>query len=126
MGQKVNIILYYLTGVIACSLGAFALIMPDWIVASSPEVCQDSLAHLFQEFGSGVFFVGLVAFWCATHYRQSRSLHYLIMAFFALIALVHWWEFMQDNRNVYSPLINSVPLAISALMLFIDKPQTAS
>ncbi|MDX1409855.1 MAG: hypothetical protein R3330_17015, partial [Saprospiraceae bacterium] len=67
--------------------------------------------HLHLEFASGLIFTGLVSFWCAYRFNQSAPVRYFVIIFFALIAGVHWLDYLRGVLPVSSPLVNSLPVS---------------
>ena len=67
--------------------------------------------HIVQEFGSVLVFVGLIAFWFARRYEQSRFFHWAMTAFLGLFALAHWFD-VRGLRSIAGPIINSIPLIL--------------
>ena len=48
--------------------------------------------HIIQEFGSLLVFTGLISFWFIRHYERSKVFHWAMTTFWALFALVHWFN----------------------------------
>jgi hypothetical protein len=68
--------------------------------------------HILQEFGALLVFAGLVTFWFLWHYEQSRPFHWMLTAFWGLIALVHWFDVRGPIRSVAGPLVTTVPFLL--------------
>jgi hypothetical protein len=68
--------------------------------------------HISQEFGSLLVFAGLITLWFARHYGQSLFFHWAMTAFWALFALVHWFDVRGPIRFDIGVLINSIPFLL--------------
>lgn len=78
---------------------------------------HDSLAvHLIQEMASILVFVGLITFWFIRHYQQSTVFHWAMTAFWALIALAHWFDGREGPRSMRGPMINTIPFVMFFLI----------
>ncbi len=119
LSRTFSLTVYGIFGAGALAGGVAALFVPTGWVPGSANLGGEE-QHLMQEFGSALVFVGLMALWCAFHLRQSRVVHYFLMAFFALIALVHWWDFTRDPRPLMSPLVNTLPLVILGVVGWVN------
>jgi hypothetical protein len=71
-----------------------------------------STLHLMQEYGSLLVFIGLITLWFIRNYAVSRTFHWVMTAFWGLIALVHWFDIRGPAESVVGPLVNSVPFAL--------------
>jgi hypothetical protein len=68
--------------------------------------------HLMQEYGCLLVFIGLITLWFIRHYDASRAFHWVMTAFWGLIALVHWFDIRGPWESVIGPLVNTVPFAL--------------
>lgn len=116
--RRVKILVYALVGAVAVIYGLAALILPSGL--SSEAATDGHLAHIMREQGAAILFVGLMAFWCMFNYGQSKTIHYFLIVFTFALALIHWYEFLNDNRSLASPLLNSVPFLILLATAFLD------
>jgi hypothetical protein len=75
---------------------------------------QDNLVmlHILQEFGAVLVLVGLLSFWFIRHYEQSLFFHWALTAYWALMALIHWFHVASPEISVTGGLINTIPLAV--------------
>jgi hypothetical protein len=48
--------------------------------------------HVIQEFATLLVFAGLITIWFVFHYDRSMAFHWAITLFFALLAIVHWFD----------------------------------
>jgi hypothetical protein len=82
------------------------------------DIGQDTpnTLHIMQEFGTALIFVGLITFWFLRHYEQSRPFHWAMTAFWALFALVHWFDVRGPFRSAVGPAINTIPFALFLLV----------
>lgn len=104
---------YALFGVLGVALGLLALVKPE--LALRPGDANGLTTHLLREEGALGVFLGLMAFWCFTHFEERRPVHFALLVFAALFSLIHWREYLLDNRSIGSPLANSVPLLLLAV-----------
>lgn len=117
--KALTTLLYGLVGAISLLIGASALLAGTGLL---PEVLSRAVTnaangdpealHIIQEFGAFLVFVGLMAFWFARHYEQSRFFHWALTAAFALIALAHWFDVRGAFHIGIGPLVNSLPFLI--------------
>jgi hypothetical protein len=75
---------------------------------------QDNLdmLHILQEFGAVLVLLGLLSFWFIRHYDQSQFFHWAMTAYWAIMALIHWFHVASPEISVAGGLINTVPLAV--------------
>lgn len=116
-------VLYGLFGAISLLVGASVLLLETGLL---PEVLRRAVTnaangdtrvlHIIQEFGAFLVFNGLIAFWFARHYEQSRFFHRALTAAFALVALAHWFDVRGSEHSGVGPIINSVPFALFLLV----------
>jgi hypothetical protein len=108
-----TVIVYGLFGFLAIAAGLVAWVMP---AAAQPAGEVTPLtSHLTRELSSAFVFIGLMFFWCIRHYEQRRPVHVGFLVFIALFAGVHWLDYFADRRDVMSPLLNSIPVALLAV-----------
>src|SRR5215470_3745726 len=91
--------LYVLFGVLYITAGTVVLLfrtglLPDAVKNSLLDLANGDLntVHISQEFGSLLVFAGLITLWFARHYEQSLFFHWAMTTFWALIALIHWFD----------------------------------
>jgi hypothetical protein len=72
--------------------------------------------HIVQEASSAVLALGLLSAWCACHYAESRAAHGILSVFFILIGLLHWIDYVRDQRPVTSGLVTSVPAVVFVVL----------
>ena len=106
---------YAVFGTLAIVVGAATLVMPQLVLGDE----RDGLAaHLVREEAAAFVFIGLMYFWCLRHFAQRRPVHLGLLLFSTLFAAIHWVEYIGGNRELLSPLLNSVP----ALALLATAP----
>ena len=105
-----TVTVYMLFGVLAVAAGAVAYVMPG--VALPGGQLTPLTSHLTRELSSAFVFIGLMFFWCIAHYQQRRPVHMAFLVFIALFAGVHWYDYFGERRDVMSPLLNSIPVAL--------------
>src|SRR5262249_13885221 len=111
--------LYGLFGAAYLAAGASVLLLDTGLL---PDAVRDVIVgigqgngntlHIMQEFGTLLIFVGLITLWFLRHYDQSRPFHWAMTAFWALFALVHWFDVRGGFQFGIGPLINTVPLSL--------------
>src|SRR5687767_1057623 len=100
-------IVYGMLGSLFLVLGVIALVAPA--AALPPEGHSPLVAHLVREQGAHAVFLGLMSFWCLRHLSQRVFVHYALLAFAALFSAIHWSEFLNGNRSLLSPILNTLP-----------------
>jgi hypothetical protein len=111
--------LYGIFGVIYLVAGVSVLLLGTRLL---PDTVRDLIVsighgdgntlHIMQEFGSLLVFAGLITLWFLRHYDQSRPFHWAMTLFWALFALVHWFDVRGSLQPGIGPLINTVPLSL--------------
>ena len=104
---------YVVFGALAIGAGAAALLSPGLIL--SPEDLTPLASHLVREQAAGFIFIGLMFFWCVRHFDERQPVHFGLLVFTGLFAAIHWAAYLEDQRNLVSPLVNSVPGLVLAL-----------
>ena len=87
--------------------------LPEWAEQTIVKLGDNNLngIHLIQELGSLLVFAGLVSFWFIKNYEQSIGFHWALTAFWALLALAHWFD-VRGMRSMTGPMINSIPFVL--------------
>jgi hypothetical protein len=111
--------IYILFGALYLIAGTAALLfrtglLPDVVKDILLDVAQGDLnaVHISQEFGSLLVFAGLITFWFARHYQQSLFFHWAMTTFWALFALIHWFDVRGPIRFDAGVLINAIPFIL--------------
>jgi uncharacterized membrane protein len=108
-----TITVYVLFGVLALVAGAVALVAPGVII---PDATSSPLiVHLTREEGAAFVFIGLMFFWCISHYEQRRPVHLAFLVFIVLFAGIHWHGYLQNQADIMSPVINTIPVLLLAI-----------
>jgi hypothetical protein len=68
--------------------------------------------HIVQELGAILVLVGLVTLWFVVHYDRSRFFHWALTAYWAIMAVTHWFNVAGPNPSIVGPLVNTVPFAV--------------
>ena len=108
--QQLARLVYGVFGVLALGLGTVVVFKPA--LALPPEAFSPLAAHLMREQGAEGIFIGLMAFWCLVHYANRRPVHFGLVLFTGLFAGIHWAEYLQGRRQLWSPLANSLPFLL--------------
>ena len=127
--------LYCLTGLIFLLAGTSVLSLGTGLLPGAVKDLilnvahgEDNTLHILQEFSSLMVFAGLISLWSVWHYDRSRFFHWAMTAFWALFALVHWFDFTGGFHVGTGQVINSVPvvlfLLVGLLRLRNDSPQS--
>ena len=117
--KKLNQILYGLFGVGAILFGVVALLFQGAFLSEARRTFP--MTHVFREEGAAAIFIGLMALWCIPNYERKAPVHYFLMVFAFLIAAIHWFDYFAGYLPWMSPLYNTVPLIVLALMLLFDR-----
>lgn len=111
--RRLTVTVYALFGTLALVAGVVALVTPSVII---PEASSSSLTvHLTREEGATFVFIGLMFFWCLSHYEQRRPVHFAFLAFIVLFAGIHWHDYLQNRGDIMGPLINTIPVLLLAV-----------
>jgi hypothetical protein len=68
--------------------------------------------HIVQELGSLLVLVGLVTLWFVVHYDRSRFFHWALTAYWAIMAVIHWFNVAGPNPSIDGPLMITVPFLV--------------
>ena len=128
--------IYALVGSAFLSAGAATLLvntglLPGGVRDVVLRFSQDNLVmlHIVQEFGSVLVLLGLLTFWFIRHYDESLFFHWAMTAYWAIMALIHWFHVASPEVSVVGGLINTIPfavfLAIGLLRLANEGPAPA-
>lgn len=101
-------VIYAVFGALAVSAGTAALLVPA--LALPREMYSPMTAHLIREQAAGFVFIGLMLFWCLSHFEQRRPVHFALLLFTGLFAAIHWVDYLREHRDVLSPVINTLPV----------------
>jgi hypothetical protein len=125
--------LYILFGALYLTAGAAALLfrtglLPAFAKDILLDVAQGNLnaVHISQELGSLLVFAGLITFWFARHYQQSLFFHWAMTTFWALFALIHWFDVRGPIRFDTGVLINAIPFILFLLVGLVTTNRKAS
>ena len=101
-----------LLGSILVLAGTIGFLLPYGIWPSAAGDLDGETLHIAQEASAGAIAVGLLAIWCLRNYDQAQPMLFVLLAFFALISLLHWVDFIRDDRNITSGLVNTIPMLL--------------
>jgi len=89
-------------------------LLPEALRDIVVQFSQNNLGmlHIIQEFGTLLVFAGLVTLWFIRHYDESRYFHWAFTAYWAIMALIHWFNVAGPYESIVGPLVNTVPFAI--------------
>jgi hypothetical protein len=111
--------LYMLFGVLYLVAGTTVLLfrtelLPPAVKSTLLEAAGGDLniVHIAQEFGSLLVFTGLITLWFARHVQQSLFFHWAMTTFWALFALIHWFDVRGPVRFDVGVLINAIPFLV--------------
>jgi hypothetical protein len=105
---------YGLFALIFLAAGASVLVLPEPMKQAILEESHGDLnvLHILQELGSTLVFMGLTSFWFIRHYEVSQVFHWSMTAFWALIALVHWFDVRGGSASTGESLVIAIPLVL--------------
>ena len=119
--------IYSVLGLIFTGYGAYYLISPESMLAQPilefsaeigiMELVTEEMTHLSQELSAGFLTVGLLLFWAVFNLDKVMVVNYILLLFFLLISGIHWLEYLRGNREIISPLFNSIPLLLFLLVI---------
>jgi hypothetical protein len=89
-------------------------LLPGGVRGIVVRFSQDNLVmlHIVQEFGAVLVLLGLITFWFVRHYEQSQFFHWAMTAYWAIMALIHWFHVARPEVSVAGGLINTIPFAV--------------
>jgi hypothetical protein len=112
-------VIYGLFGVFFVLVGGSVLLLNTGLL---PEAVRNiivdhangdgRLLHVLQEWGNVHLLLGLLTFWFIRHYDQSQTYHWAMTAYFAVNALIHWFNVAGPPESLASPLINTIPFIL--------------
>jgi hypothetical protein len=117
--QTINKIVYGLIGLFFALVGGSVLLLNTVLLpAAIRNIILDfakgdgQLLHVIQEWGNAHLLLGLLTFWFIRHFEQSLAFHWLMTAYFAIDALIHWFHVAGPPESVVGPVINTIPLIV--------------
>jgi hypothetical protein len=89
-------------------------LLPDAVRDGLLRFTQNNLVflHVLQEVGTLLVLVALVTFWCVWNYDRSRAFHWMLTAYWAIMAVIHWFNVASPTVSVVGGLINTIPVAV--------------
>ena len=114
--RRVNSIIYAVLGAFTIIYGIVNLLFPTFMVPESAR--SFPLSHILREQAAMAIFIGCMFLWCIFNYERRAAVHYFLMVFAFLLAAIHWFDYLRGHLNWLSPLYNSVPFVVLALMAF--------
>jgi hypothetical protein len=82
------------------------------------------LLHVIQEWGNAHVLVGLLTFWFVRHYEQSLAYHWAMTVYFAVDALIHWFNVAGPPESIAGPIINTVPFILFVTLGLLRRDRT--
>jgi uncharacterized membrane protein len=119
--KKANQIVYGIFGAGALLFGIAELLFPGLLISDA----RFPMTHLLREEGAAGIFIGLMAIWCIFNYEKRAAVHYFLIVFAFLIAAIHWFDYLTGHLNWMSPLYNTVPFIVLALMALLSRSPAA-
>lgn len=128
---------YLILGLVFTSYGAYYLISPNSLLPDAIldltadsgmlDLVSQEMAHLAQELGASFLAWGLIMFWCIFNRDKATWINYILLLFFACISGIHWMEYLAGNRELISPLFNSIPLFLFIVVILTNsnRPNSA-
>ena len=121
--KRINAVIYGLFGIGAILYGAAALLFPTGLESNAVQSWR--FAHILREQGAAAIFVGLMAFWCIFNYERRRAVHYFLMVFAFLLAVIHWHDHFDGHLRWTSPIVNTVPFVVLLIMAVFSRRESA-
>ena len=89
-------------------------LLPDALRDTVVQFSKGDLGvlHIVQELGSLLVLVGLVNLWFIVHYDRSRFFHWALTTYWAIMAVIHWFNVAGPNPSIVGPLVNTVPFVV--------------
>jgi hypothetical protein len=77
---------------------------------------NDQALHLLQQYAALLVLVALVTFWFINHYEQSRAFHWIMTAFWGIIALNRWFNPRGEFHAGLGEAITSIPFVMFVMI----------
>jgi hypothetical protein len=111
--------LYGIMGAAFLAVGISTLLVNTGLLSDAirdvlMEFSQNNVGflHIIQELGTLLVLVGLLSFWCVWNYDHSRAFHWMLTIYWALMALIHWFNVADPTISVVGGLVNTIPVAV--------------
>jgi uncharacterized membrane protein len=122
--KRINSVIYGIFGIGAILYGAAALMFPAALESNAAQSWR--FAHLLREQGAAAIFVGLMSFWCIFNYERRRVVHYFLIVFALLLAVIHWQDHFAGHLGLRSGIVNTVPLVVLLIMAIFSRPRESA
>ena len=122
--KRINAVIYGLFGIGGILYGAAALLFPVRLVSDAAQ--SFLLMHILREQGAAAIFVGLMSFWCIFNYERRRSVHYFLMVFALLLAVIHWHDHFAGHVRWMSAIVNTVPFVVLLIMAVFSRSREST
>ena len=122
--KKVNSIMYGLLGAVALLYGIVNFFFPAFMVKEA--AFNFLVSHLLREQAAMAIFLGCMFFWCIFNYERRRSVHCFLIVFTALLAAIHWTDYLRGHLNWKSAAMNTVPVVLLTAMALISRRSRVS
>jgi hypothetical protein len=111
--------LFVLFGVLYIAAGTRVLLfrtglLPAALKSALLEAARGDLnaVHISEEFASVLVFTRLITLLFARHYEHSLFFHWAMTTFWALCALIQWFDVRSPVRYAVGVLINAIPFLL--------------
>lgn len=129
--------LYALVAVVFLLAGLSVLLLGTGLLPPSVQqailsIGEDNIntLHLMQELASLLVLVALLSLWFLYHYPRSQAFHWAMTTFWAILALIHWFDPRGAFHYGLGEVITSIPFVlfvlIGLLRLCFDEPAKPS
>ena len=129
--KPITRIVYSLLGVLYVVIGLGSMLLPaGWLprrfsdIFLVGETPSPFFEHLLQEFGTVVLALGVVFLWRASRKQYSASFHWMMTAYFALDALIHWVGPDGVIGSWRRGVANTIPLVVMLLVGLLQRKAT--
>ncbi|MEZ4778333.1 MAG: hypothetical protein R2786_03025 [Flavobacteriaceae bacterium] len=124
MRVKFKSIVYGILGLLFSIGGSIGLINPKQNATATNEQIAQDLIHTTMELGAAILPIGFLLIWSALNPKKVQKLNYFFILFFLLFASIHWYEYLLGNRQIESPLLNSIPLILIIIVFAFNTKST--
>ncbi len=107
-------------------IGGIGALLPFGVLPEIAAGFDGEALHVVQEASAGALALGALSGWCACAPARCGAAHVVLTFYFALIAAIHWIDYVRDLRPLSSGLLTSVPFVVFVVLGMLRRGRGAA